>query len=140
MVLPLKHYGLVFKENYRMGLLKDDGKRACTSDHRESGLSSKRWLDFTNGQGSQYLLKAYEERLCELGIAHSYSQKGYPYDNASIESFHAILKKEEVYQTVYPDFESAKQELFRYIEGWYNQNRIHSRINYLTPNQVEQGA
>ncbi|PCS08950.1 hypothetical protein RU86_GL000186 [Lactococcus piscium] len=50
------------------------------------------------------------------------------------------MKKEEVYQTVYPDFESAKQELFRYIEGWYNQNRIHSRINYLTPNQVEQGA
>lgn len=91
-------------------------------------------------QGSQYLSTAYEERLSELGIAHSYSQKGYPYDNSMIESFHAILKKEEVYQTVYPDFESAKQELFRYIEGWYNENRIHSRINYLTPNQVEQAA
>lgn len=58
-----------------------------------------------------------EKRLNELGICHSYSLKGYPYDNSAIESFHASLKKKEVYQTTYPDFEAAKWALFSYIEG-----------------------
>lgn len=49
-------------------------------------------------QGSQYLSNAYEKRLNELGIRHSYSLKGYPYDNSAIESFHASLKKEELIQ------------------------------------------
>ncbi|PCR98761.1 putative DNA polymierase involved in UV protection [Lactococcus fujiensis JCM 16395] len=60
---------------------------------------------------------AAEKRLNELGIRHSYSLKGYPNDNSAIESFHASLKKEEVYQTTYPDFEAAKRALFSYIEG-----------------------
>ncbi|MFK4898620.1 IS3 family transposase [Lactococcus petauri] len=85
-------------------------------------------------QGSQYLSNAYEKRLNELGIRHSYSLKGYPYDNSAIESFHASLKKEEDYQTTYPDFGAAKRALFSYIESWYNQNRIHSSIGYQTPN------
>ena len=44
-------------------------------------------------QGSQYLSNAYEKRLNELGIRHSYSLKGYPYDNSAIESFHASLNR-----------------------------------------------
>lgn len=47
--------------------------------------------------GSQYTSNEYEERLKELTITHSYSRKGCPYDNAGIESFHALLKKEHVY-------------------------------------------
>ncbi|MFK4935419.1 integrase core domain-containing protein, partial [Lactococcus garvieae] len=91
-------------------------------------------------RGSQYLSNAYEKRLNALGIRHSYSQKGYPYNNSAIESFHASLKKEEVYQTAYPDLEAAKRALFSYIEGWYNQNRIHSSINFQTPNEFEKAA
>lgn len=91
-------------------------------------------------QGSQYLSNAYEKRLNELGIRHSYSLKGYTYDNSAIESFHASLKKEEVYQTTYTDFEAAKRAIFRYIEGWYNQNRIHSSIGYQTPNEFEKSS
>lgn len=41
-----------------------------------------------------------------------------------LNSFTLHSKKEEVYQTTYPDFEAAKRALFSYIEGWYNQNRI----------------
>lgn len=71
---------------------------------------------------------------------HSYSRKGIPYDNAGIESFHASLKKEEVYTTSYSDFEEANRALFSYIEGFYNRNRIHSSIHYLTPQEFEELA
>ncbi|WP_415619881.1 IS3 family transposase [Liquorilactobacillus sp.] len=52
--------------------------------------------------------------------------------------FHASLKKEEVYLHTYKNFESAKITLFQYIEGFYNNHRIHSSLNYLTPNMFEQ--
>jgi transposase InsO family protein len=83
--------------------------------------------------GSQYTSVEYEKCLETLGISHSFSKKGCPYDNACIESFHAILKKEEVYQTTYLTFEHAKQRLFSYIEGFYNRRRMHSSIDFMTP-------
>ena len=72
-----------------------------------------------------------------LGLVQSFSRKGNPYDNACIESFHSSLKKEEIYCTVYPDYEYARRSLFEYIEGWYNRKRIHGSIGYLTPQQRE---
>lgn len=74
--------------------------------------------------GSQYTSDDYEKCLESLKIKHSFSRKGCPYDNACIESFHSILKKEEVYQTKYPDYNHAKKQLFIYIESFYNRNRI----------------
>ncbi len=70
-----------------------------------------------------------------LGIKHSYSKKGYPYDNASMESFNAILKKEEVNVNNYEIFDSAKLAIFEFIESWYNNQRIHSSLGYITPNE-----
>ncbi|MCD2257531.1 IS3 family transposase, partial [Lactobacillus sp. CC-MHH1034] len=88
--------------------------------------------------GAQYTSAAYESRLQELNIQHSFSRKGCPYDNAGIESFHASIKKEEVYPAkLYEDFEVAHRAIFQYIEGFYNRNRIHSSIDYLTPEQME---
>lgn len=75
--------------------------------------------------GSQYTAIEVENWLENNKIRHSYSRKGTPYDNAGIESFHASLKKEEVYTTTYSDFEEANRSLFSYIEGFYNRNRIH---------------
>ena len=87
--------------------------------------------------GSQYTANEVENWLENDKIRHSYSRKGTPYDNAGIESFHASLKKEEVYTTTYSDFEEANRSLFSYIEGFYNRNRIHSSIHYLTPQEFE---
>lgn len=87
--------------------------------------------------GSQYTSEDFEKALQEAKIKQSFSRKGCPYDNACIESFHATLKKEEVYQTTYIDFEAARLSLFHYIESWYNRKRIHGAINYLTPQQLE---
>lgn len=54
-----------------------------------------------------------------------------------MESFHASLKKEQVYLRHYRDFDDAKLSLFDYIEGFYKRNRIHSVINFFTPSAYE---
>lgn len=92
---------------------------------------------FHSDLGSQYTSKKVEKYLAELGLKHSYSKKGYPYDNACMESFNAILKKEEVNLKEYETFEEAKMALFEFIEGWYNRKRIHSAIGYQTPYEIE---
>ena len=81
------------------------------------------------------MLELFEQILEELKIKHSYSKKGYPYDNASMESFNAILKKEEVNVNNYETFNEAKLAIFEFIESWYNNQRIHSTIGYITPNE-----
>lgn len=88
-------------------------------------------------RGSQYTSADYLEKAKKLGMKLSYSKKGCPFDNAPIESFHASLKKEKVYLRHYSDFEDAKISLFSYIEGFYNRNRIHSAISFLTPIEFE---
>ena len=90
---------------------------------------------FHSDLGSQYTSKEYEKILIENEVIHSYSKKGYPYDNASMESFNAILKKEEVNVNTYETFEEAKLVIFEFIESWYNNKRIHSSLGYITPNQ-----
>lgn len=90
---------------------------------------------FHSDLGSQYTSKEFEKILIENNVRHSYSKKGYPYDNASMESFNAILKKEEVNVNTYSTFNEAKLAIFEFIESWYNNKRIHSSIDYKTPNE-----
>ncbi|MDC3422016.1 IS3 family transposase [Aquibacillus koreensis] len=92
---------------------------------------------FHSDLGSQYTSEDFRQRIQSYGMDHSFSRKGCPYDNACIESFHAILKKEEVNHVRYLDFNSANIELFKYIEGWYNRKRIHGSIAYKTPQELE---
>ena len=87
--------------------------------------------------GTQSTSEDFRKKLEQHGITPSYSRKGCPYDNACMESFHATLKKEEVYRTRYANFEAARMALFRYIEGWYNRKRIHGSIGYLSPDTFE---
>lgn len=97
------------------------------------GLSEKGI--FHSDRGSQYTSNDFEAMLSSSKIKHSYSKKGYPYDNASMESFNAILKKEEVNVNSYKTFEEAKLAIFEFIESWYNNARLHSTLGYITPNQ-----
>ena len=90
---------------------------------------------FHSDLGSQYTSNKFEKILMENNVKHSYSKKGYPYDNASMESFNAILKKEEVNVNTYNTFNEAKLAIFEFIESWYNNKRIHSSIDYKTPNE-----
>ncbi|MFU7590451.1 IS3 family transposase [Priestia sp. RMT2NF4] len=87
--------------------------------------------------GSQYTSSEFTQHVHKYQMEQSFSQKGCPYDNACIESFHAILKKEEIYHTQYLDYSAAKVAMFQFIEGWYNRNRIHSSLGYQTPQAIE---
>ena len=95
----------------------------------------KEWMIFHSDLGSQYTSNEFEKLLLENDVKHSYSKKGYPYDNASMESFNAILKKEEVNVNTYETFNEAKKAIFEFIESWYNNIRIHSSNGYMTPNE-----
>jgi len=64
--------------------------------------------------------------LAEHGIEGSMSKQGCPYDNASMESFFATLKKERIYRREYVTMEEVKADMFRYIELFYNRKRLHS--------------
>jgi putative transposase len=97
-------------------------------------------LIFHSDLGSQYTSMEFNEILKSKGIIHSYSNKGTPYDNAKIESFHSVLKKEEVYVNHYKTFEEAKLRIFEYLESFYNRKRIHSALNYMTPQEKEDEA
>lgn len=76
--------------------------------------------------GSQYTSDLFESYLTKNEMKHSFSRKGNRYDNACIESFHSVMKKEKTYINIYKDFNEAKKAIFEYIESWYNRKRIHN--------------
>jgi transposase InsO family protein len=88
-------------------------------------------------RGSQYASTEYRERLMTHKMVGSMSRKGNCYDNACIESFHSIIKKELIYQTKFKTRKQAYDAIYGYIELDYNRIRIHSTIDYLTPHQCE---
>ena len=77
----------------------------------------KNELTLHTNLGSQYTSQDFKDLTSDLNMKHSFSHKGFPYDNACIESLHATLKKEEVYQTTYVAFKQVRIVLFQYIEG-----------------------
>ncbi|WP_139376287.1 IS3 family transposase [Clostridium chromiireducens] len=92
---------------------------------------------FHSDLGVQYTSTEFINRLKKYRMKSSNSRKGCPYDNACIESFHSILKKEQVNNVQYYDYESAKLDIFVFIESWYNRKRIHGSIGYITPQMKE---
>jgi transposase InsO family protein len=88
-------------------------------------------------RGSQYAAGAFRDILRAAAITQSMSRKGNCWDNAPMESFFGTLKTELVHQREYLDRDAARRDLFAYIEGYYNRQRIHSAIGYLTPDQAE---
>jgi len=88
-------------------------------------------------RGVQYASIEYQKLLKQYQMTGSMSRKGNCYDNACIESFHGILKRELIYQTRYKTRHEARKSLFEYIEFFYNSKRIHSTLGYHTPNEYE---
>lgn len=84
-------------------------------------------------RGSQYASKEYQQLLQDNGIITSMSRKGNCYDNACIESFHGVIKKELIFHEKYTTREQAKRSIVEYIVSFYNYKRIHSFNNYMAP-------
>ncbi len=93
----------------------------------------KKGLLHHSDRGSQYASDVYRQQLKAYKMIASMSRKGNCYDNACIESFHSILKKELVYCKRFRTKQQAYDEIFRYIEFFYNRKRIHSALGYMSP-------
>jgi transposase InsO family protein len=92
---------------------------------------------FHSDRGSQYTSHDFQKCLKKYGVLASMSGKGNCYDNAVMESFFHSLKIELIYQTKYETREKAKEEIFKYVEIFYNRKRKHSYLGYLSPNEFE---
>ncbi len=87
-------------------------------------------------RGSQYVSKAWREATKTM--QRSYSRSGYPYDNACIESFHSLIKREWLNRFTILDYGHAYRLVFEYIEAFYNTVRIHSHCDYMSPDLFEE--
>jgi putative transposase len=88
-------------------------------------------------QGSQYTADAYCAMLNAALAQLSMSRVGNCYDNAVIESFFATLKT-ECASDPFPTRTLARTTIFEYVEVWYNRQRMHSSLGYLSPVEYEQ--
>jgi transposase InsO family protein len=88
-------------------------------------------------RGSQYASNDYQAALDALGVVCSMSRKGNCWDNAVGESFFATVKTELVYQRRFATREEAREAIFEFIEVFYNRQRRHSSIGYLSPVDYE---
>lgn len=86
-------------------------------------------------RGSQYVAKEYKKAT--ENMQRSYSKKAFPWDNACIESFHSIIKREWLNRFKIHDYKQAYRLIFEYLETFYNTKRIHSHCNYMSPNEFE---
>ena len=88
-------------------------------------------------QGAQYTSGAYQQVLAQQGLAASMSRKGNCYDNAVVESFFSTLKNELVHDRDYHSRDEARAEVFEFIEVFYNRQRLHQTLGYVSPVQFE---
>lgn len=88
-------------------------------------------------RGSQYAGEAYQRLLVDQHIQTSMSRPGNCYDNAPMESFFSTLKCEHVHFQNYRTRQEATTDIFSYIVGFYNRQRRHSSLGYLSPEEFE---
>jgi putative transposase len=88
-------------------------------------------------RGCQYTSTAYQQTLKTLGLEGSMSRTGCCYDNAVMERFFWSLKHEWTNYEQFATLEEARLSVFRYIETFYNSERLHETLGYQSPNQFE---
>lgn len=91
-------------------------------------------------RGSQYTSLVFGERCRDAGIDLSMGARGSALDNALAESFVASLKKELVNRRSWPDKQELRTAVFDYIEAFFNPERLHSALGYLSPAAFEAQA
>lgn len=92
---------------------------------------------FHSDRGSQYTSNSVRNLLKSYQMTQSMSSSGNCYDNAITESFFHTLKIELIFWNRYQNREQAKRSIFEYIEIFYNRERLHSSIGYLSPVEFE---
>jgi putative transposase len=126
-----KIIGWTLKENMRTELLTETILKAHKMNPPKQGCV------FHSDRGSQYASEQFRRILNNFKYSQSMSRKGNCYDNSPMESFFNTLKRELIRKTKYDNFEDLKNILFEYIDVYYNNERIHSSLGYLTPSEYE---
>lgn len=117
-------------------------------EHMEASLVHQAWnmavaqrspapdLLYHSDQGSQYTSDLFQHALAAYHCQVSMSRRGNCFDNAAMESFFSTLKA-ECAQAPFDTRAQARTAIFVYIEGWYNRQRLHSSLGYLSPAEFE---
>ena len=127
-----KVVGWAAADHLRTELVCDALRMAITHRNPQPGLLHH------SDRGVQYAGADYQELLAQYAIRPSMSNVADCYDNAVMESFFATLKRECVYHEHYSTRYQARQDLFEYIEVFYNRTRLHSTLGYRSPDEFEQ--
>ena len=117
--------------------------RSLVVDALGSALGHRRpeaGLIHHSDRGSQYASADFQATLQAAQITCSMSRRGDCYDNAVVESFFGTLEQELVHRRRFATREVARQEVFEYIEVWYNRQRRHSSLGYISPVEFERRA
>ena len=125
--------GWSMAENMRVELVNAALEMATTTRTPSKGLIHH------SDRGVQYCCGEYRAQLEAWGMIASMSRTGDCYDNAPKESFWATLKKELMSDREFATREEARAAIFEYIEVFYNRQRIHSSLGYVSPEQFEAG-
>ena len=94
-------------------------------------------LIFHSDRGSQYTSARFRQLLATHGIRQSLSRPKQVWDNAVVEAFHSTLKTELVHRHAWPTKAEARRAIFQFVEVFYNRQRLHSTLGYLTPAEYE---
>lgn len=124
--------GWTIAEHMEESLVSSALKKACLAREIKAGEELVTHTD----QGSQYEAKIYRKLLKLMLIVQSMSRKGNCYDNAFAETFFKTLKNELEFQ-VFESKAQATKHIFEFIETWYNRERVHSSLGFMSPADYE---
>lgn len=138
--LPLYHRRSLLKEDRWLGHQHVDRyiARVVALNQAIALRCPGEGLILHSDRGSQFASLAYRQRLQQCNYLQSMSRKGNCYDNAPMESFFKSYKGEEVNRQQYQTHEHATRGVIDYIERFYNPVRLHSSLDYVSPNCFEE--
>jgi transposase InsO family protein len=123
--------GLAMADHLRTSLVSEALEMALAQRRPEEGLV------FHSDRGCQYTSGEFRELLARHKIVQSLSRPGQCWDNAVAESFFSTLKEELIYRGSWPTRAAARRAIFEYVEVFYNRQRMHSALGYLSPVDYE---
>lgn len=123
--------GLAVAEHLRASLASEALDMAIAARRPAAGLI------FHTDRGTQYTSGEFRELLARHEIVQSLSRPGQCWDNAVAESFFATLKEELIYRQIWPTRAALRRAVFEYVEVFYNRQRLHSSLGYLSPVDFE---
>ncbi len=129
-----KIVGWALSKRMTKQLVIDALSAAFITRHPANGLM------FHSDRGSQYASQEFRRQLKRYGMIQSMSRKGNCWDNSVVERFFRSLKYEQTNDRLYETRAELRNDVFDYIEMFYNRERLHSTLGYLSPAEFERRA